>query len=224
MKHTLLMLTNSLLHLKSDAFGSKIAPSATIVSASSSSVANRGAHKTLAGLVFQAHNGLKCHPMRSKCLIGHIHTSWLVLLWDNLHFSMLTSLFFAKTHKTLIFPSKTEVRSRSVWPVGPLLGLKIASVRRPCAHETLAGLVFQAHNGLKCHPMSSKVLSDTFIPHVMPKPWNHWFYFGTTHTFRCSRAYFCIQNLILSGPKLHLRRLPWRLLRHLSPAVVLTRL
>ena len=80
-----------------------------------------------------------------------------------------------QTHKTLIFPSKTEVRSRSVWPVGPLLGLKIASVRRPGAHETLAGLVFQAHNGLKCHPMSSKVLSDTFIPPVMPKPWSHRF-------------------------------------------------
>ena len=99
-KHTLLMLTNSLLHLKSGTFGSKIAPSATTVTASSSSVANRGAHKTLAGLVFQAHNGLKCHPMRSKCLIGHIHTSChaqtmesLVLLWDNSHFSMLTSSF-----------------------------------------------------------------------------------------------------------------------------------
>ena len=85
---------------KSETFGSKIAPSATTVTASSSSVANRGAHKTLAGLVFQAHNGLKCHPMRSKCLIGHIHTSChaqtmesLVLLWDNSHFSMLTSSF-----------------------------------------------------------------------------------------------------------------------------------
>ena len=90
------MVTRSLLHLKSETFGSKIAPSATTVTASSSSVANRGAHKTLAGLVFQAHNGLKCHPMRSKCLIGHIHTSChaqtmesLVLLWDNSHFSML---------------------------------------------------------------------------------------------------------------------------------------
>ena len=107
------MVTSSLLHLKSDAFGSKMAPSVTVVTAYSPSVANRGAHKTLAGLVFQAHNGLKCHPMMSKCLIGHIHTSChaqtmesLVLLWDNSHFSMLTSSFFAKTHKTLIFPSK----------------------------------------------------------------------------------------------------------------------
>ena len=136
-KHLLLMLTNSLLQLKSETFGSKIAPSATTVTASSSSVANRGAHKTLAGLVFQAHNGLKCHPMRSKCLIGHIHTSWLVLLWDNLHFSMLTSLFFAKTHKTLIFPSKTDLTRRSFWKAGPLLGLKIASVRPPrCSRDS----------------------------------------------------------------------------------------
>ena len=107
---------------------------------------------------------------------------------------MLTSSFFAKTHKTLIFPSKTEVRSRSVWPVGPLLGLKIASVRRPGAHETLAGLVFQAHNGLKCHSMRSKVPSDTSITHVMPKPWNHWFYHSKTHTFRCSQVHFCTQK------------------------------
>ena len=149
------------------------------MTAFSSSVANRGAHKTLAGLVFQAHNGLQCHPMRSKCLIGHIHTSChaqtmesLVLLWDNSHFSMLTS---SKTHKTIIFPSKTEVRSRTDCPAGPLLGLKIASVRPPGAHETLAGLAFQAHNGLKCHSMNSKVLSDTFIPPVVPKSWNHWF-------------------------------------------------
>jgi len=95
-KHTLLMLTSLLLHLKSETVGSKIAPSATTVTAFSSSVANRGAHKTLAGLIFQAHNGLTCHPMRSKCLIGHIHTSChaqtmesFVLLWDNSHFSML---------------------------------------------------------------------------------------------------------------------------------------
>ena len=52
----------------------------------------------------------------------------LALLWDNSHFSMLTS---SKTHKTLIFPSKTEVRSRTDCPPGPLLGLKIASVRPP---------------------------------------------------------------------------------------------
>ena len=99
------MVTSSLLHLKSDAFGSKIAPSATTLTASSSSVANRGAHKTLAALIFQAHNGLKCHPMRSN------------------------------------------------------------------------------------------FLSDIFILHVMPKPWNHWFYFGTTHTFRCSQAHFHLFSL-----------------------------
>ena len=156
------MLTNSLLHLKSGTFGSKIAPSATTVTASSSSVGNRGAHKTLAGLVFQAHNGLKCHPMRSKCLIGHIHTSChaqtmesLVLLWDNSHFSMLTSSF---SHKTFIFLEKQAFTRRILCEAGPLLGLSIGSVRPPGAHETLAGLAFQAHNGLKCHPMRSKCL------------------------------------------------------------------
>ena len=64
------MLTSSLLHLKSDAFGSKIAPSATTVTASSSSVANRGAHQTLAGLVFGAQNGQDCNLILSIHLHG----------------------------------------------------------------------------------------------------------------------------------------------------------
>ena len=103
--------------------------------------------------------------------IGHVHASFYV--------------------ETMFSPGKTEVRSRTLCAVGPLLGLTIASVRPPGAHETLAGLVFQAHNGLKCHPMRSKVSSDTFIPHVMPKPWNHRFSLNKTHTFRWSLAHFC---------------------------------
>ena len=83
--------------------------------------------------------------------------------------------------KTCIFLEKQALTRRILCEAGPLLGLKIASVRPPGAHETLAGLVFQAHNGLKCHPMRSRVLSDTFIPHVMPKPWNHWFSPNKTH-------------------------------------------
>ena len=117
------MLTSSLLHPKSEPLEPQIAPSATTVTASSSSVANRGAHKTLAGLVFQAHNGLKCHPMRSTCLIGHIHTSChaqtmesLVLLWDNSHFSMLTSSFLHPKYEPFgskIAPSATTVTASS---------------------------------------------------------------------------------------------------------------
>ena len=135
-KHTLLMLTNTLLQLKSETFGSKIAPSATTVTASSSSVANRGAHKTVAGLAFGAQNGQDCNLTLSI----HLHG--------------------------------------------------------------------ESISGLKCHPMRSKVPSDTFMPHFMPKPWNHWFYHRKTHTFRWSPAHFCTQNLMFWGPKLHLRRLP----------------
>ena len=54
------MVASSLLHLKSDAFGSKVAPSATTVTASSSSVGNRCARKTVAGLAFGAQNGQDC--------------------------------------------------------------------------------------------------------------------------------------------------------------------
>ena len=64
------MVTRSLLHLKSDAFGSKIAPSATTVTASSSSVANRGAHKTVAGLAFGTQNGQDCNLTLSIHLHG----------------------------------------------------------------------------------------------------------------------------------------------------------
>ena len=96
------MLTNSLLQLTSKTFGSKIAPSATTVTASSPSVANRGAHKTLAGLVFQAHNGLECHPMSyrtySYFMIGF--TLGQVTLFD------AHKLIFAKTHKTHISQAK----------------------------------------------------------------------------------------------------------------------
>ena len=64
------MVTSSLLPLKSDAFGSNIAPSATTMTASSSSVANRGAHNTVAGLAFGAQNGQDCNLTLSIHLHG----------------------------------------------------------------------------------------------------------------------------------------------------------
>ena len=73
------------LHPKSEAFGSKIAPSATTVTASSPSVANRGAHKTVAGLIFGAQKGqqslhaymLACsHAYMTTCLHAYMPT-WL---------------------------------------------------------------------------------------------------------------------------------------------------
>ena len=66
------MLTNSLLQLKSETFGSKIAPSATTVTASSPSVANRGAHKTVAGLIFGAQNGQRCNLILSSHRHGEL--------------------------------------------------------------------------------------------------------------------------------------------------------
>ena len=95
------MLTSLLLHPNTETFGSKIAPSATAVTASSSSVANRGAHKTVAGLAFGAQDGQDCNLTLSI----HLHD--------------------------------------------------------------------ESISGLKCHPMKSNVPSDTFMPHFMPKPWNH---------------------------------------------------
>ena len=58
--HTFRCSQADFLHPKYDLFGSKIAPSATTVTASSPPVANRGAHKTVAGLVFGAQNGQQC--------------------------------------------------------------------------------------------------------------------------------------------------------------------
>ena len=67
------MVTSSFLHIKSEAFGSKIAPAATVVTASSSSVANRGAHQTLAGLVLGAQTGQDC----SLTLSIHLHGEFI---------------------------------------------------------------------------------------------------------------------------------------------------
>ena len=73
------MVTRSLLHLKSETFGSKIAPSATTVTASSSSVANRGAHKTVAGLAFGAQNGQDCNLTLSI----HLHCEFIAYVVVN---------------------------------------------------------------------------------------------------------------------------------------------
>ena len=64
------MLTSSVLHPKSEPFGSKIALSATTVTASSPSVANRSAHKTVAGVAFGAQNGQDCNLILSIHLHG----------------------------------------------------------------------------------------------------------------------------------------------------------
>ena len=144
-------VTTSLLHIKSDAFWSKITPSATTVTASSSSVANLGAHQTLAGLVFGAQSGRHCHLILSS----HRHGEFI--------------------------------------------------------------------SGLRCHPMRSKVPSDTSMPHFMPKPWNHWFYHRKLTLFDGHQLTFA-PKIIHWGQKLHLRRLPRRPLHLLSRTMVLTRL
>ena len=51
------MLASLLLHPTSEPLEPQLAPSATTVTASSPSVANRGAHKTVTGLAFGAQNG-----------------------------------------------------------------------------------------------------------------------------------------------------------------------
>ena len=42
--------------------------------------------------------------------------------------------------------------------------------------------------------MKPTVPSDSFIPHAMPKPWNHLFDLQEIHTFRRSRALFRTPN------------------------------
>ena len=64
------MLTSSLVRPKSELLESQIAPSATTVTASSPYVANRGAHKTVAGLAFGAQNGQDCNLILSIHLHG----------------------------------------------------------------------------------------------------------------------------------------------------------
>ena len=73
------MLTSSLLHPKSEPLEPKIAPSAIVVTASSPSVANRGAHKTVAGLAFGAQNGQDCNLILSI----HLHGEFIAYVVAN---------------------------------------------------------------------------------------------------------------------------------------------
>ncbi len=64
------MVTRSLLHPTYDPLGAQIAPSETTVEVSSPSVANRGDHQTVAGLVFGAQSGQHCNLILSIRLHG----------------------------------------------------------------------------------------------------------------------------------------------------------
>ena len=108
--------------------------------------------------------------------------------------------------ETMFSPGKRRYGRGPVGPPDPYWASKSHLCGPPAAHKTVAGLVFQAHNGLKCHPMRSKVPSDTFIPHVMP---NHGI-IGSTHE---NSHFLMVTSSLLqlksesSGPKLHLQRL-----------------
>ena len=73
------MLTSSLLHPESEALEPQIALSATTATASSSSVANRGAHKIVAGLAFGAQNGQDCNLILSI----HLHSEFIAYVAMN---------------------------------------------------------------------------------------------------------------------------------------------
>ena len=73
------MLTSLVLHLKSEPLEPKNAHSATTVTASSPSVANRGAHKTVAGLALGAQNGQDCNFILST----HIHGEFIAYVVAN---------------------------------------------------------------------------------------------------------------------------------------------
>ena len=143
------MLTSSLLHPKSDPLELQIAPSATTGTASSPSVANRGAHKTVAGLVFGAQNGQQClhaymltcsHAYMTTCLHAYMPTCFAYMLTclqvplaslslkhTNHSFSLLTCLQGPLTEpsntQNIHFPRKTgtypEVRLSGRTLTGP---------------------------------------------------------------------------------------------------------
>ena len=153
-----------------------------------------GAHQMLAGLAFQAYSGQDSPLRRSTGLSSTFILHVMPKLWNH-------SVFLRKTHilgghdRTL--PSKfclpgvqncTWNYSRVLtWPQWPT----------PGAHQMLAGLAFQAYSGQNSPLRRSTGLSSTFIPHVMPKQWNHWFFLRKTHTSWWSRAHFATQILPL---------------------------
>ena len=68
---------------------------------------------------------------------------------------------------------KTEVRSRSDWRAGALLGTKIHPVGSFLVQNNWQNLLFQQHSGQKAVLMCSNALHNDFIAHMVLKSWNH---------------------------------------------------
>ena len=86
-------------------------------------------------------------------------------------------------HTTHSFSCKT-----STYPEDTLCGRTLTELQNrlcspPKCSRDSSGANISGTQRLQMQSHESKVLSDTFIPHVMPKPWNRWFYIRKTHTF-----------------------------------------
>ena len=111
-------------------FGSKISPSATTVTASSPSVPNRGAHKTVAGLIFGAQNGQDCNLTLSIHLHGNFITYVVVNMLTCSHAHMLRWLH---AHMLTCLHGYT-LRSLQV----PLASLSLIALQsRLCIHASM---------------------------------------------------------------------------------------
>ena len=76
------MVTSSLLHPKYEPLGSNIAHSATTAAVSSPFVANRCVHQTVAGLLFGAQDGQRCHLFLSSHRHGEFIACVVVNTWN----------------------------------------------------------------------------------------------------------------------------------------------
>ena len=64
---------------------------------------------------------------------------------------------------------KTYVKRRLLCPAAPLLGSKIGSGPPPGAHQMLAGLAFQPHNGQQTVLLCSNAVHADFSAHIVLK-------------------------------------------------------
>ena len=139
------MVTCSLLHPKYEPLEPKIAPSATTVTASSPSVANRGARQTRAGLVFGAQNGQHCNLTLSTHRHGEfiayvvVNTrSRYVARWADL---VIGGRFRSPNHEYIVFPLQSgvtvEVPLASLSLIALQSRLCIHASMHPCIHASM---------------------------------------------------------------------------------------
>ena len=157
-------------HRKSKPMWSKIASWTTLVGTSATLLVPSSFKiigKTYYSSNIAANELFLCAQM--PCITISLHT------WCSNHGIIsfpIAKLTIPGGHESLL-ATKTEVRSRTDWSGGPLLGTKIHPVGSFLVQNNWQNLLFQQHSGQQTVLMCSNALHNDFIAHMVLKSWNH---------------------------------------------------